>query len=213
MVTTDGRMGYCRLTQRRTIPKVRQAEAEQSFQILGLPAGAAPLPPLPGLQPEPLPRPALRHDRRSDRGRKGPAACKTPTRYILRQIRPTRVFLPTITDLHPDHRIVNEEMLISLFHAQGHLAGAGAADRDRAGGLRVCHLLRFPRGRRSSASPAPQAMLERKLEAIRAYASQEQIERPHRRAAASRAGRVYPRGAVQLLRAEAIRPVVPKHEI
>ena len=39
--------------------------------------------------------------------------------HVLRQVRPTRVFLPTITDLHPDHRIVNEEMLISLFHAQG----------------------------------------------------------------------------------------------
>ena len=37
----------------------------------------------------------------------------------LRQVRPTRVFLPTSADLHPDHRIVHEEMLISLFHAQG----------------------------------------------------------------------------------------------
>ncbi len=37
VVTTDGRMGYCRFAQRRTITKIRRGEAEQSFEILGLP--------------------------------------------------------------------------------------------------------------------------------------------------------------------------------
>ena len=41
--------------------------------------------------------------------------------YALRQIRPNRVFLPTSADLHPDHQIVHEEVLISLFHAQGNI--------------------------------------------------------------------------------------------
>ncbi len=41
--------------------------------------------------------------------------------YALRQVRPNRVFLPTSADLHPDHQIVHEEMLISLFHAQGNI--------------------------------------------------------------------------------------------
>src|SRR5512136_1259685 len=38
VITTDGRMGYCRFPQRRTISKIRMAEAQKSFEILGLPA-------------------------------------------------------------------------------------------------------------------------------------------------------------------------------
>ena len=37
VITTDGRMGYCRLTQRRSIGQVRRREAEESFRSLGLP--------------------------------------------------------------------------------------------------------------------------------------------------------------------------------
>ena len=37
----------------------------------------------------------------------------------LRNVQPTRCFLPTIADLHPDHRYVYEEFLISIFHASG----------------------------------------------------------------------------------------------
>ena len=39
--------------------------------------------------------------------------------YALRQYRPARVFVPTPTDLHPDHRITYNELMISLFHATG----------------------------------------------------------------------------------------------
>ena len=38
VVVTDGRMGYCDFKQRRDIVKVRRAEAEKSYGILGLPA-------------------------------------------------------------------------------------------------------------------------------------------------------------------------------
>ena len=37
VVTTDGRMGYCRLPQRRSIAQVRRSEAIKSFETLGLP--------------------------------------------------------------------------------------------------------------------------------------------------------------------------------
>ena len=39
--------------------------------------------------------------------------------YYLREFRPTCVFVPTPTDLHPDHQITHNELLISLFHASG----------------------------------------------------------------------------------------------
>ncbi len=38
LITTDGRMGYCRFPQRRTIASVRAKECEESFHSLGLPA-------------------------------------------------------------------------------------------------------------------------------------------------------------------------------
>jgi LmbE family N-acetylglucosaminyl deacetylase len=41
--------------------------------------------------------------------------------YWLRKINPTQCFVPTSTDLHPDHRIVHEELLISLYHATGNI--------------------------------------------------------------------------------------------
>ena len=39
--------------------------------------------------------------------------------FHLRTIQPSRVFVPTPTDLHPDHRITHSELMISLFHASG----------------------------------------------------------------------------------------------
>ena len=39
--------------------------------------------------------------------------------WLLRQTRPNRLFVPSITDLHPDHKFTNSEAMISIFHAQG----------------------------------------------------------------------------------------------
>ncbi len=44
---------------------------------------------------------------------------QNPFTYFLRQIRPTQVFVPTINDLHPDHKVTNEQLQISLFHSTG----------------------------------------------------------------------------------------------
>jgi len=175
VVTTDGRMGYCRMTQRRTIAQVRQAEAERSFQILGLPRERLHFLHFPDCNLNPY------------RGRhfatigdpteaEGASGLQNAYPLILRQIRPTRVFLPTITDLHPDHRIVNEEMLISLFHAQGSIWPELGPPIDSVPTVyeyaTYCDFPAAPQLRITGT----QAMLERKLEAIRAYASQEQIE-------------------------------------
>ena len=94
---------------------------------------------------------------------------------LLRQVRPTRVFLPTSSDLHPDHRIVHEELMISLFHAQGGIwpqLGESIAEVPRVYELAIyCDFPEPPQIRVET----PVSMLETKLQAIRAYASQEQI--------------------------------------
>jgi len=174
VVTTDGRMGYCRLPQRRTISKVRNAEAEQSFQILGLPRERLHFLGFPDCNLNPY------------RGRhfatigdpteiEGASGLQNAFPYVLRIVRPTRVFLPTATDLHPDHQIVHQEMLISLFHAQGVIWPELGPPIEIIPAVyeyaTYCDFSSPPQIRIA----VPQAMLEKKLAGIAAYASQEQI--------------------------------------
>lgn len=120
LVVTDGRMGYCTLEQRDNIADIRKAETYASFEILGVtreqveyigyPDGS-----LYNLQG--------RRKHRSHDDEVKPTAgyvglCNEFV-YHLRRTRPQRVFVPTAADLHPDHQIVNNELMISLFHASG----------------------------------------------------------------------------------------------
>lgn len=175
VITTDGRMGYCRFPQRRTISQIRAAEAEQSFGILGLPRANLHFLHFPDCNLNPY------------RGRhfttigdptelEGASGLQNAYPHILRQIRPTRVFLPTITDLHPDHRIVNEEMQISLFHAQGDIwPELGERIELIPQVYEYATYCDFPEPPQLRIEGTP-AMLDKKLEGIRSYASQRQIE-------------------------------------
>jgi LmbE family N-acetylglucosaminyl deacetylase len=172
-VVTDGRMGYCRLDQRETIAAIRAEEAKKSFAILGL-------------TPQRLhflgyPDGGLAACRGSfavngnagDADRAG--GMQMAFVRLLRQVRPTRVFLPTSSDLHPDHRIVHEELMISLFHAQGGIwpqLGEPVAEVPRVYEMAVyCDFPEPPQIRLETS----EVLLNVKLEAILAYASQEQI--------------------------------------
>ena len=119
LVVTDGRMGYCTLEQRDRIADIRRSETYESFEILGVardhvayvgyPDGS-----LYDLQ-------GRRRHRASDEVQptQGYVGLCNEFTYHLRRTRPRRVFVPTAADLHPDHQIVNNEMMISLFHAAG----------------------------------------------------------------------------------------------
>ena len=172
-VVTDGRMGYCRMEHREMIAAIREKEARKSFAILGLP-------------PERLcflgyPDGNLKtfcgaFFCNGDAGRAGqPSGLQIAFTRLLRQVRPTRVFVPTSADLHPDHRVVHEELLISLFHAQGGIwpqLGEPLAEVPRIYEMAVyCDFPEPPQIRVET----PEAMLQTKLEAVLAYASQEQI--------------------------------------
>ncbi len=175
VITTDGRMGYCRLPQRPIISDVRRKEAEQSFQLLNLPPENLHFLGFPDCNLNPY------------RGRhlatqgdptelEGASGLQNAYPYMLRKIRPTRVFLPTRTDLHPDHRIVNEEMLISLFHAQGTIwPELGDPIETIPAVYEYATYCDFPEPPQIRIA-GPDSMLQTKLDAIRAYASQEQIE-------------------------------------
>ena len=175
VVATDGRMGYCRLPQRECIAEIRRREASQSYRLLGLPAERLHLLPFPdgNLGPYSGRRFTAPDDPTAIEGATGLQNAFT---HLLRRVRPTRVFLSSITDIHPDHRIVHEEMLISLYHAQGRIwpeLGEPLAWIPMLYEYATyCDFLAPPQIRVA----VPEALLERKLAGIRAYASQEQID-------------------------------------
>lgn len=119
-VVTNGKMGYCTPEERETIADVRRQECSDSFSALGLPKDRLFF---------------LNHDDGSlnrQAGRRfatgdpnegpaiaGGAGVQNSLVWLLRQTRPNRLFVPTITDLHPDHKFTNSEAMISIFHAQG----------------------------------------------------------------------------------------------
>lgn len=175
VVTTDGRMGYCRPQQRRTISKIRHDECQGSFQALGLPEERLHFLKFPDC------------NLNSYRGRHfttigdptemdGASGLQNAYSHVLREVRPTRVFLPTISDLHPDHRIVNVEMLISLFHAQGKIwPELGEPIEDVPLVYEYATYCDFPEAPTLRIEGTDE-MLQRKLNGITAYESQEQID-------------------------------------
>ena len=175
LVVTDGCMGYCRPELRDGIAKVRAEETRNSFRILGLPADR--------LWHLDYPDGGLA----ACRGRRfvsvdgpgtfaGAVGLQDAFTRCLRQTRPNRVFLATSEDIHPDHRIVHEEMLVCLYHAQGAIwpeLGEPIAEMPAVYEYAVyCDFPEPPQIRIET----PDAMLQTKLAGIRAYASQEQIE-------------------------------------
>ncbi|MCX7427334.1 MAG: PIG-L family deacetylase [Planctomycetia bacterium] len=175
IITTDGRMGYCVPQQRVTISKIRRQECETSFGILGLPVERIHFLEFPDC------------DLSTYQGRKlstqggpteigGASGLQNAYSFFLRKVRPTRVILPTISDLHPDHRIVNTEMLISLFHAQGKIwpeLGEPIEEVPRV--YEYATYCDFPEPPQIRIA-VPDEILETKLRGIRAYESQMQID-------------------------------------
>lgn len=171
-VVTDGRMGYCRPEHRDKIAGIRRLETQRSFEILGLPPD--------NLEFLGYPDGNLSAFRGCYFAGDGPLASQTvgleaSITRTLRRVRPNRVFLATSADLHPDHRITHEEALISLFHAQGAIwpeLGAPMSEIPQVYEFACyCDFPEAPQIRIET----PMAMLQRKFEAIRVYASQEQI--------------------------------------
>lgn len=175
LVVTDGRMGYCTLEQRDHITEIRKEETYESFQILGIgreriswvgyPDGG-----LYTLQ-------GRRKARVDDEVKpiEGYVGLSNAFVYHLRKTRPARVFVPTIADLHPDHQIVNNEMMICLFHAAGAIwpeLGKPLADVPKVYELAIyCD---FPQPPQLELRADPQAF-GTKLQGIAAYRSQLQI--------------------------------------
>lgn len=175
VITTDGRMGYCVPQQRVTISRIRHEECVKSFGALGLPEENLHFLNFPDCALSVYTGRQLRTEGHPTEIA-GASGLQNAYTYILREVRPTRVILPTITDLHPDHRLTNTEMLISLFHAEGGIwpeLGEPISEIPEVYEYATyCDFPELPQLR----IEVPESYLDKKLSAIRAYASQMQIE-------------------------------------
>jgi LmbE family N-acetylglucosaminyl deacetylase len=172
-VVTDGRMGYCTIGQKDAIVDIRRRETDQSFEILGIPQEKVSYLNFPdGGLAEFRGRRAAKNGEPSVGGFTGLQNAFT---HLLREVRPTRVFVPTIADLHPDHQITNAELMISLFHAGGSIwpeLGDALVGVPKVYELAVyCDFPEPPQIEVKSDAAA----FENKLASIAAYQSQTQI--------------------------------------
>jgi LmbE family N-acetylglucosaminyl deacetylase len=172
VIVTDGCMGYCREDQRDSIVQIRRQETYESFAVLGIPEEKVIYIGYPdgGLTP-------YIGRRRAKPGE--PAigdhvGLQNAFTYHLRRTRPVRVFVPTHTDLHPDHRVTHSELMISIFHAAGAIWPelGPPIDVPKLGELAVyCDFSGLP----NLEIIGDDEVFRTKLRSIEVYRSQEQI--------------------------------------
>lgn len=174
LIVTDGSMGYCSVDEKDSIAEIRRNESFECYQSLGVPKKNIIWLGFPDCR--------LNNYRgRSPAEPDAPLAINGFTglqnafTYHLRKIKPTQCFLPTWNDLHPDHRIIYEELLISLFHAAGNIwpeLGKPLSNVPYVHTFAVyCDFLAPPSLRMRTSK----SYLEKKLKAISAFRSQKQI--------------------------------------
>lgn len=175
LIVTDGCMGYCQLEDRDQIVEIRHREAYRSYQVLGIPRDRVRYIGYPdgGL----IPLIGRRRARADEESIAGYVGLQNALTYHLRTIRPARVYVPTRTDLHPDHRITHSELMISVFHAAGAIwpeLGEPLAEPPRVGELAVyCDFEDLP----NLEIIGDDAAFQAKLDSILAFQSQVQIDR------------------------------------
>jgi LmbE family N-acetylglucosaminyl deacetylase len=174
LIVTDGSMGYCSVGEKDSIAEIRYKESLECYETLGVPKQNIICLGFPDCQLGNYRgrSPAKPDDAAAISGFTGLQNAFT---FRLRQIKPTQCFLPTWNDLHPDHRIIYEEFLISMFHAAGNIwpeLGEPLGNVPYVNTYAVyCDFAEPPTLRMRT----PMSYLENKLKAITAFRSQKQI--------------------------------------
>jgi len=174
LIVTDGSMGYCSSEQKDRISEIRQKEAYECYKMLGVPEENIIWLKFPDCQINSY-RGRRLAENNDSAAIEGYTGLQNAFTNWIRKISPTQCFLPTSTDLHPDHRIVHEEFLISLFHSAGDIWPELGKQIERVPYVHelgvYCDFPKPPRLRIRTTN----ACLEKKLNAISAFKSQKQI--------------------------------------
>jgi len=173
LVVTDGSMGYCSPEEKDSIAKIREEETYESLVALGVPRENIHFLGFPDCQ---LGLFAGRRAAEDEPGAiHGFTGLQNAFTYFLRQIRASQVFVPTANDLHPDHKVTNSELQISLFHASGDIwpeLGEPLESPPAIHELAIYCDFPEPATLRIACDDAT---FEKKLDAIAAFKSQKQI--------------------------------------
>ena len=173
LISSDGAMGYCDLKIKKDIAAIRVRETRTSLGMLGINDVIW------------LNFPDCRLNQYIGRwpARKGdPCVIQRHTglqnayTYYLRKLKPSRIFVASQADIHPDHQVVQRELFISIFHATGFIwpeLGPPLPWLPRIYEFAVYRDFIDPPNLRISGT---REHLDRKLAAIGAYESQKQIE-------------------------------------
>ena len=175
LIVTDGSMGYCSEDEKETIAQIRHKETFNCYQKLGVPRENIAWLGFPDCQLNSYR--GRRKARTNDKAViQNHAGLQNAFTYHLRKIRPTQCFLPTSSDLHPDHIIVHEEFLISLFHAEGGIwPELGEPMKKLPHVHEIAVYCNFSKPPQLQINTCP-SLLDKKIEAISAFESQRQIE-------------------------------------
>jgi LmbE family N-acetylglucosaminyl deacetylase len=175
LITTDGQMGYCRIEDRDSIAQIRRGQARESCAMLGvsdvhwLHFPDCNLTSFAGRRRAEYPS--------ESHVLEGCTGLQNAYTYYFRKISPTRIFVPTGADLHPDHKIVHQECLISVFHACGEIwPELGPPLVVVPSVYEMAIYCGFPKPPTLKVMAAP-AHFDTKLRAVQAYASQRQISK------------------------------------
>ena len=174
-IVTDGSQGYCSKQEESTISEIRKKEAFASCKKLGIKRKNVHWLGFPDCNLS-----AYQGRRKAQPGdavtTQGYTGLQNSFTELLRKVRPTQVFLPTSSDLHPDHRLVHAEMLISCFHASGAIwpeLGKPIGSIPHIHEIAVyCNFPAHPQLRLK----APMEALKIKLDSILEFQSQKQIK-------------------------------------
>ncbi len=174
LIVTDGSMGYCSEEEMPVISEIRREETYKCYRSLGVPEENIIWLAYPDCR---LNYYRGRREAESDDqvSIEKHIGLQNSFTYWLRKISPTQCFLPTSNDLHPDHKIVHEEFMISLFHAAGDIWPELTAPISEVPHIHemavYCDFPEPPNIRMKT----PESLLEKKLEAIAEFKSQVQI--------------------------------------
>ena len=175
VLATDGSMGYCSEEERQSIVDIRRKETFNCYQHLGVAAENIHWLGYPdcNLYYHRGRREASTDDATAIEGFTGLQNAFT---YHIRKAKPTQCFLPTSSDLHPDHKIVHEEFLISLYHARGAIWPELGPPVEKIPSVHefACYC-NFPEPPDLQIKTSPE-LLQKKLESIAEFKSQKQID-------------------------------------
>jgi len=174
LVVTDGGMGYCSPEEKDSIAEIRREETFDCYESLGIPRENIIWLGFPDCRLN-----YYRGRRPAQKGEpmaiEGFVGMQNSFTHYIRKIRPTQCFLPTSNDLHPDHKFVHEELLISIYHAAGVIWPELGKPIEKLPSVHeIACYCNFPSPPHLQIRTSQQ-LLQKKLDAIGAFRSQRQI--------------------------------------